>query len=268
MKFRVVNRRMTKASAQGNQAAGQDNIFHKVAGSNAPAATASDVRPSCPVEIARPAVFLRGKARAERNRDVRQAADTGAIAGIAAQALVMTLDGQKPAGQLRAGDRLLTRDSGYQPLLWQKLWQGDAQTQCYRLKATHSQQDTHILVTAGQGILLSGREVLARYGAGEFLVKAADLSAMTRTGFAVDRTDPMPFVTLLLAQHELINVDGIWVSSLLPNAELRSRLTQQEHAALAEILPAFDESRQNDNALTYASARSFLSPEGQSIRPH
>lgn len=140
------------------------------------------------------------------------------VCGLAPDTLVATRSGPVPAGRLRPGDAVLTRDRGYLPLLWAGQGRGRASrgTAVIAPDALGPGLPCRTLRLApGHGLLVDARTHLPVLATAEALAPAASLG---QVGLG---KPPGGFVQVLLATHELILADGAWVESLQPLAALR-----------------------------------------------
>lgn len=158
---------------------------------------------------------------------MRRTAEGGArgtaATGLAPAVLVATRSGPVPAGRLRPGDAILTRDNGYRPLLWaghgRRGATGGAGRQAVAIApgalGPGIPERTLVLAT-GHGILVDATPLLAVFGTAEALIPAAARGAVQRA------RPPGGFVQILLGAHDLILADGAWVESLAPKAAFRA----------------------------------------------
>lgn len=154
-----------------------------------------------------------------------------AATGFAATTMIATLDGALPAEWLRPGDRVLTRDAGYQPILWLARFAGPARraasgaaaatpTIPHRLAGSSlgpGLPERDLIVAPGQGVLLSGPALDLHFGEQEMLAAAADLfpSAGPEAAAEAKVEAPAALCQVILPQHELILAEGLWIESLL-----------------------------------------------------
>lgn len=150
---------------------------------------------------------------------------------------VATARGPVPAGKLRPGDAILTRDSGYRPLVWCGPGRRGAAGRSGRGLITIApdrlgpgQPARCIGLAPGHGLLVDAAHLLPVLGTREGLAAAAFF------GERVAGRPPGGFVHLLLDRHELINADGAWVESLAPEAAFR--VFPRRSMALADRLLA------------------------------
>lgn len=138
---------------------------------------------------------------------------------------ILTDLGERPVEQLREGTRVLTRDNGFQPLLWSGIRALSAQDAASGsdLRPIRLRKDAFgsgvpardLVVSAQHKILISGSEVHARYGEREALISAADL--VESGAAAVPRPPVLRYVHLLFEQHEIIWANGAWTESFQPD---------------------------------------------------
>lgn len=204
-------------------------------------------------------------ARTKRGLPDLQPAD-GAIA-LDADTVVDTLNGPVKAAGLRAGDMVLTRDSGYRPLRW---------VGRRTVRATEARRDpglrpvriaqgslgqgcpaADVTVGPGQRILLSGAWALAASGEAEVLARAGDLVGCG--GISRAHAGEMHLVYLLLDTHEIVRAAGMWVESFQPTPEALSSL---DPADCASVLAGCPELSHPGGFAAYAPARLVLTAEG------
>ena len=143
-------------------------------------------------------------------------------------ARIKTLIGERRARDLRPGDRVLTRDNGYQPLRWSGILGLDGSDPTQRpiriCKGAlgRSLPERVLTVAPGQRFLIGGADGLTQPGLPEVTITAAQLTSLKGIG-------PLPgtppgFVQLLFDRHELILAEGAWTESLYLTPEALTRL--------------------------------------------
>ena len=142
-------------------------------------------------------------------------------AGIAPGAGIATDRGEVAVGDLTEGDRILTRDHGYQPLIWSgaipQSRQGAARIRIAPGSFGTNLQRRPLDVGPGHRLLLAGPAVALRTGEHEALATADHLAGMIRR----DSPPPDPGAGLhhiLLSDHELILANGLWCESTFADA--------------------------------------------------
>ena len=156
--------------------------------------------------------------------------------GLAPASLIATRAGPVPLEWLRPGDGILTRDHGYRPLLWigqGRRIPGAGPKSVVAIEAGRfgpGQPDQCLRLAPDHGILIDGTAFLASHGTAEVLAPAA---SVTRSA----PSRPLGgLYHLVLAGHELVLANGIWVESL--PAEAAFRLFPRRALALCEDLLA------------------------------
>lgn len=136
---------------------------------------------------------------------------------------VMTAEGCMPVDWLRVGDRLLTRDAGFQPLLWVGRFEIDP------ADAGHAQDTTPVEIAAGalgigqpasklrvspqHRVLLQDPHLQLCFGHEAMFCPAAFLCGWP----GIERADamgPVVYYHLLLPRHAAVLSDGQWTESL------------------------------------------------------
>jgi len=157
---------------------------------------------------------------------------------------ITTLRGKCPVENLKQGDKVLTRDRGFQPLIWtgrRKLtsasldWAPDLQP--VRIK-THSLgrglPDRDVIVSPKHRILTTDKGLLASVGDTEGLIEARAL--LGTPGIETLPVRHLTYIHLLFEQHELILSDNMWSESFhLCKSTINLLLTCQ-HAGLHALL--------------------------------
>lgn len=153
--------------------------------------------------------------------------------GLAFDTLVATRSGPVPAGGLRPGDAILTRDNGYRPLIWAGHGRRGATGGALRRTVAIAPGTLgagvparRLRLASGHGLLVDASALLPLLGTCEALAPAASRGRLLRA------RPPGGFVQILLETHELILAEGAWVESLSPEAALR--VFPRRAAALAD----------------------------------
>lgn len=144
---------------------------------------------------------------------------------LSAAAEVATGEGLVPAGWLRPGDLVLTRDSGLQPILWIgrcRLTRAEAlaRTEAWPVHLApgalgHGAPPAPLTVAPAHRLLVRGAELQQHLGLIEAFAAARDLAG--RPGVEVVAPHgPLDLYLILLDRHEAIVAGGLWVESLHP----------------------------------------------------
>ena len=176
--------------------------------------------------------------------------------------MIETDKGRVAVEDLRAGDLVMTRDNGLQPLRWT----GTRKLSAVELIASPDLQPVRIAKDAlkGQGpdrtmlvspqhrVLFEGPRSEMLFGEAEVLVPAKYLVDMLDVTRALP-AEGVTYIHLLFAQHEVILSDGIWTESFQP---AERSLNALDDAVREEILTLFPELRVDADG--FASARLSL----------
>jgi len=162
----------------------------------------------------------------------------GPAATIAPQTPVATPEGARPIETLRPGDLVTTLDSGPQPVRWilrqeVPLTGADAPV---RLNAPFFGLSRDIVVTARQGILLSGPGAQYHLGRDSVLVRAGELTGHAGATRLPASTPSAVRYQLLFDRHECISLADTWADSLFVGTLARCPAVLAE-TALAPLGP-------------------------------
>jgi hypothetical protein len=163
-----------------------------------------------------------------------------------ANAVLMTDKGETPAVDLQPGQRILTRDRGFQTVLW---------VGHRRLPATALQDDPGlrpVTIAAGalgtglpaqdlsvpqsQRLLVEGPRTKLMFGQHEVFVPAAHLVGYPGIAIAPAIPEDTTAVFILCARHEVIWVDGVWTESLQAGIYAAHQIGGTQHADIEKIL--------------------------------
>ncbi|MBD3787385.1 MAG: Hint domain-containing protein [Sphingomonadales bacterium] len=152
--------------------------------------------------------------------------------------MIATDEGPQPIDWLRPGDRILTRDNGYQPLLWLGTHvmprRSPAVTRPLILPADcfgPAQPERPIVASPGQGVLLAGHELELWFAESEMFASLRDVAPV-----ATPLEGRQTLYSLLFATPEVILAEGLWVGSVQAEANVIAQLPDRVRAALAPRL--------------------------------
>ncbi len=164
--------------------------------------------------------------------------EIAALPCLATGAMIATAEGPAPIDWLRPGDRVLTRDNGYQPLLWLGLHmmprRAPADTRPLRLAANcfgEALPERDVLLSPGTGVLLAGHELELWFGESEMFAQAHHALPKAETG-----PGRLALYSLLFARPEVILAEGMWVSSVHADAAYIALMPDRVRGALAPKL--------------------------------
>lgn len=146
-------------------------------------------------------------------------AGTGSAICFVTGTLILTPNGAVPVERLHAGDRVITRDHGAQPIQWvgaQPIPPVRAAAPI-RFDTGALDNDRPLLVSPNHRILLSGPDVALICDAPEVLIGAKKL--VGAAGVSVARGDGLSYHHMLCAHHELIYADGALAETLHPGRQ-------------------------------------------------
>ena len=155
--------------------------------------------------------------------------------------LVTTIKGKRPVEALRPGELLLTRDCGFQPLLWRGLRhrlparataQADFPVIIRAGALGHGQPERDMIVSPGHKVLSTDRELLRSLGETEALVEARTLEGLP--GISRATSPAATYVHLLLDNHEIILTENTWTESFQLSRSTAERLAR---AGVDEMRP-------------------------------
>lgn len=184
---------------------------------------------------------------------------------------IATQQGLRPVERLRPGDLVMTRDNGYQPLLWLGIRQVDhnwlrasPDLQPVRI-AAHTfgpgQPERDLWVSPQHRLLLDGGDCQMLFGEPEVLAAADHL--LQRPGLSRQQVSRVTYVHLLFAQHQVVLSNGLWSESFQPGLRL---LRDGCADTRREILSLFPELSQPDTP-AYSPARMVLKHKESQLLP-
>ncbi|MEO0938209.1 MAG: Hint domain-containing protein [Pseudomonadota bacterium] len=162
---------------------------------------------------------------------------------------IATPDGLRPIEELEAGSRVITKDSGAQPIEWigsrrmtgARLFAMPA-LRPVRIEA-HAlggdRPDESLLVSPEHRMLVKGDIARDLFNEPEVLVAAKDL--IDGTNIAVDlKVREVTYIHLLLPRHEVIWANGVETESFHPANAALSTLSEEDRARLLDMHPALE----------------------------
>lgn len=179
---------------------------------------------------------------------------------------VRTEQGEVQAHKLKPGDKVLTRDSGYQAITWvgvrkiftAELGEGETMPIIHVAPGALAENtpESDIWVTPAQAFLMTPASHWQGIGVSEMLVRAADLT--TLEGVTEEQVEKVGLVQLLLDSHEVIMVNGAWVGSLRPDPDRIEVMPEEHRDALCSRFPVLTDAVPSR---PFASARVELKPQ-------
>lgn len=160
-------------------------------------------------------------------------------------ARILTDRGEVAVEELAVGDRVLTRDNGYQPIRWV----GRRDLSAAELAAAPQFNPIRIaagalgairparpmLVSPQHRMLISGPRAEMYFGEHEVLVAAAHLTRMQ--GVSVFAPAGISYLHLLFDRHEIIHADGCWSESFQPGLHTLAGMGDDQRAEIFALFP-------------------------------
>ncbi|WP_065169962.1 Hint domain-containing protein [Paracoccus sp. MKU1] len=166
--------------------------------------------------------------------------------------LIETEGGFIPVEALKAGDLVVTRDNGLQPIRWigsvrlnAARLQAQPKLRAIRIKAGVLGPNTpssDLLVSPQHRVLVRSKIAMRMFGAMEVLVAAKQLLQIDGVDIAEDLAE-IEYFHLLFERHEVVNSNGAASESLYTGAQALKSLGR---AAREEILALFPQLRDAD----------------------
>ncbi|WP_264210459.1 Hint domain-containing protein [Leisingera thetidis] len=161
---------------------------------------------------------------------------------------ICTDQGLRPVERLRPGDRVLTRDNGFQPVLWvgiRQITPGWMQA-CPHLQpvriAAHAfgpgQPAQDLWVSPQHRLLLKGAACQVLFGEPEVFSAAGHLQAAA--GIARQQVARTTYVHLLFERHQAVFSNGLWSESFQPGDRLLSHGGAAARQEILELFPGLD----------------------------
>lgn len=180
----------------------------------------------------------------------------------AAGTLITTSEGPKPVEEIRVGDKVLSRDDGFQQVRWtgQRVLSAedvqvnpDFMSVMIRAGALGNNLPRRDLrVSPGHRMLVSGAHAELMFGERDVLVAASDLVGLA--GITLD-SSAVTYVHVMFDTHQIIDAEGAWSESFQPADETLNGLDDQQRD---ELLALFPELGTRKGQRGYVSARRVL----------
>lgn len=162
---------------------------------------------------------------------------------------ISTPEGPRRIEELRAGDRVQTRDNGPQEVQWigSRRMTGARLYVMPHLRPVRirtgalgiDRPDRELLVSPDHRMLVRGAAARALFNTSEVLVPAADL--VNGTTISVDMgVREVTYVHLLLPSHQVLWANGVETESFHPASADLSTLAEPDRAELLALLPGID----------------------------
>ncbi|WP_274963515.1 Hint domain-containing protein [Thioclava electrotropha] len=163
--------------------------------------------------------------------------------------LIATHSGARAVESLQVGDRILTRDSGFQVIRWigtRALSAAEllAKPEFRSIKIAPgalgaNQPEREMRVSPQHRILLTGPR--AQLIAGEPEVLAAARHLVGLPGIEIDEeAEAVTYIHVMFDNHEIVFSDGLWTESFQPGQATMNDMDQAQRAELLALFPELD----------------------------
>ena len=181
------------------------------------------------------------------------------------QTRIATPEGARSVAALRAGDVVLTRDNGIQPVLWVGSIHVDPDdfARFEQLAPVvispgalgPSQPGRALTVSPSHRMLIADNAAALNFGEREVLVRAQDLVALDKAKNAPLQV--LDWYQVLLPEHEIILAEGAWCESLQPAPDRLLMLSKQQRDHIDALIPDMAAASRTGR---YTAARAVLKP--------
>lgn len=161
----------------------------------------------------------------------------GTIVCFAAGSLIETEDGPRKIEKLIPGDRVMTRDAGYQPLRWIGRTRVPARGRLAPvvIEAGAMGNSCDLLLSPQHAVLLTDWRAQLLYGADDVLVRAIDL--VGQDGIHQREGGFVTYCHILFDAHHLVQAAGIWSESLYPGDMTCQSVNSAARAEIESLFP-------------------------------
>ena len=159
--------------------------------------------------------------------------------------MVLTDQGELPVEDLLPGDRVLTRDNGYQTVRWtgrrdlshaELIVEPRFNPVVFAKGALGAGLPVRDMKVSPQHrMLLTGPRAELLFGEHEVLVAAKHLIGMAGVEQRVSKG--VSYIHLLFDQHEIVRVDGAWSESFQPGAQTLDGMEDDQRAEIIALFP-------------------------------
>ena len=187
--------------------------------------------------------------------------------------LIATPNGERKVEELKAGDRVITRDNGIQEIRWigtRSLTDQDlahaAHLQPVLIRKAalgNGLPERDMMVSPNHRVLVANDKTALYFEDREVLVAAKHLTGLE--GIDAVETTAVTYIHFMFDQHEVVLSDGAWTESFQPgDLTLRGLDTDQRN----EVLELFPELKTAEGREAYTSARRSLKKHEAQLLVH
>jgi Ca2+-binding RTX toxin-like protein len=181
--------------------------------------------------------------------------------------LILTDRGERRVEDLSAGDRVLTRDNGYQVIRWigrRELSAADlalrpefAPVRIARGALGNQLPERDMMVSPQHRMLICGAAAEMFFGEHEVLVAAKHLVGQAGIG-QVTPQDGISYIHMLFDRHEIVRADGAWSESFQPGDMTLNGMDAAQREELFALFPELRDPDLRDKDRLYPAARTTL----------
>ncbi|QEW19356.1 hypothetical protein LA6_001540 [Marinibacterium anthonyi] len=170
---------------------------------------------------------------------------TGGVVCFARGTRIRTPDGDRLIEDLVIGDRVMTYDTGAQPIRWIGRRRMGAQGRFAPVEIAAGTYGDHgkLVVSQNHRILRDGPAIELLFGETQVLVAAKHL--VDRRNVTLREGGTVDYFHILFDRHQLVWADGLLSESLFPGAEIESAAQAESLAELLEIFPELKHLRED-----------------------
>lgn len=164
----------------------------------------------------------------------------GTVPCFVAGTMIRTDRGDVPVERLRLGDKVLTRDEGFQPIRWmgQRTLPAEGRMAPVRIERGTFGDHRTLMVSPLHRVLVRNVHAELLFGSSEVLIAARDLI----DGRAVRQIEggQVHYVHFLFDAHQIVWSEGLETESFLPGPQTTHCFEQETVAEICEIFPELD----------------------------
>ena len=187
---------------------------------------------------------------------------------------LMTDEGAQPVDWLRAGDRVITRDHGFQKILWAErtVAAASAKTRPQIRLATgcagHNTPEQDLHLHPEHRILLKSPRIELLFACHEAFVPASAVTNGCEI-IATHSDQQTSYFHILFKQHEIVLAEGLWVESFFPDTAALNVLPTEQQTRIRELLGAkIDRQQTARQCLKPWQAKLLIPQKSQGIHQH
>ncbi len=154
--------------------------------------------------------------------------------------MIRTQQGEVPVERLTVGQKVLTRDEGFQPIRWigRRVLPAQGPMAPVRIRANMFGEHGTLLVSPLHRVLIRNCHADLLFGSPEVLIAARDL--IDGNGVKQMEGGLVEYVHLLFDRHQIIWSQGLETESFLPGSQATHCFEAERIAEICQIFPELD----------------------------